>query len=110
MASEKSIVERGGRATEHGRANERTALAWNRSAISIAATAGLIAKSALDEGSPWLGLVGFGVLLLIAAAVSVYGAVLRRRGPLLSPRLAMGSIAAASVLTGVIACLVVFLA
>jgi Domain of unknown function (DUF202) len=57
------------------RARERTALAWNRSALAVATTGGLLIKIGVDGGSPVTGLVGGGSLLALAAAVWAYSAV-----------------------------------
>ncbi|MBA2428375.1 MAG: DUF202 domain-containing protein [Thermoleophilaceae bacterium] len=95
-----------------GRALERTALAWNRSALSLAATGGLVTKAGADQGSLTSGLVGGGVLLFLAVAVWIYGrAAYRdrrtRSSTLFSPRVAHSGLTAVSVAAGVVALVIV---
>jgi len=61
------------RGPEPGLALERTSLAWGRSALSVAAIAGSIVKSALQTGRTAVGLVAGGVLLGLAFGVWAYG-------------------------------------
>ena len=107
MSDDASSVRVGG-----GRALERTALAWNRSALSLAATGGLVTKAGADQGSLTSGLVGGGVLLFLAVAVWIYGrAAYRdrrtRSSTLFSPRVAHSGLTAVSVGAGVVALVIV---
>lgn len=110
MATGDQDPGRGGMPIETGRASERTGLAWSRSALSIAATGGLLAKAAADEGASRIGATALGVLLLFALAVWAYGAISHRRGGIRSPRLALALISAASAAAGAAAFLLVLLA
>ena len=99
---------------EGGRALERTALAWNRSALALAATGGLIGKAGADEGSLAAGLAAAGALIGLAVVGGLYGLVAYRRAraggdPPLSPWLANAALATISASAGV-AALVIILA
>jgi uncharacterized membrane protein YidH (DUF202 family) len=60
-------------AWDPGLANERTALAWRRSALSLATVAGFLLHAALD-GAAWpLGLAGAVALALAAAWTERHG-------------------------------------
>jgi uncharacterized membrane protein YidH (DUF202 family) len=65
---------------------ERTALAWNRSGLAIAAIAGSIAKAGAEAGHARLAGMAAAVLLVAAAVVWAFGnfayADRRRKGPL----------------------------
>lgn len=95
-----------------GRAAERTALAWNRSALALAATGGLLVKAGADGGTLLSGLAGGGSLVLAAALAWVYGLLAFRRpdpdrsGPF-APSLAYAGLSAVSVAAGAIATVIV---
>jgi uncharacterized membrane protein YidH (DUF202 family) len=54
-----------------GRARERTALAWMRSALSMLACAGLVARAGVSGHHVGLGLAAAVVLVAVAVAVAV---------------------------------------
>jgi len=92
---------------DRGLQGERTALSWNRTALTIAVNALLALRTGWVSGEPWL--LGLGALLLVAAGATVaYGnlrgrALAGHRGhhePPAAPALAVTLIAA----TAVVAC------
>lgn len=95
-------------AAERGRALERTALAWQRSALSIAATGAFLAKAAADGGSLATGLAGAGVMVALAVAVWLLGGVAYGRSPergtgAFPARKANAGLTAISLVAGVVA-------
>jgi uncharacterized membrane protein YidH (DUF202 family) len=95
-----------------GRALERTVLAWNRSALAIVATAGLLIKVAADQGSLATGLLVGGVLVALALAVWLYGRAAYRRADsgrsgVFAPNVAVVGLTAVSTTTGVLAAAIV---
>jgi len=84
---------------------ERTALAWNRTALLITVNGALAIKMSWSTGQAAYALVG-AVLLVAAAGASVYGAW-RRRGPLAATTPVAPHPLAISVIAGIsfIACL-----
>jgi uncharacterized membrane protein YidH (DUF202 family) len=64
------------RRQDPGLAAERTALAWSRTALAVAAVAALLLRIAERHPSPVAGLVTASIALLVALAMWAYG----RRG------------------------------
>lgn len=64
------------RRQDPGLAAERTALAWNRTALAVAAVAALLLRIAERHPSPMAGLATAIIALLVALAMGAYG----RRG------------------------------
>jgi uncharacterized membrane protein YidH (DUF202 family) len=50
-------------------AEQRTALAWNRSSLAILATAVALGRAGVVGGERWLGFAAAGVLVALAAVV-----------------------------------------
>jgi uncharacterized membrane protein YidH (DUF202 family) len=69
-------------AIDRGLARERTLLAWNRSALSVAALGALLLHAGRNRGWDVVGYVSGTALLLLAAGSAIYGRLLyeRRRG------------------------------
>ena len=63
-----------------GAALERTALAWSRSALSLAAVGGLALRFALRHPLPAPGVITAAAALLAAAAMAEYGRRRYRQG------------------------------
>ncbi|MFO7291593.1 MAG: DUF202 domain-containing protein [Actinomycetes bacterium] len=91
-------------------ANERTLLAWIRTAVGFAAAGGgiLLAREALGEWAPQAAAVAFAVALVVAVGATVRWArmerALRLGEPLPGPTLAM--LLVAVVVTGSLAAIV----
>ena len=66
-------------APDPGLAGERTALAWNRSALALAALGALSLRAASESPLAALGYAIGGMLLLLAAVTGIYGARAYRR-------------------------------
>lgn len=95
-----------------GRAAERTALAWNRSALAMAATGGLLAKAGADGSSLLTGLAGGGSLVALAGLTWIYGRLAYRKPPgersgPFAPRVAYAGLSAGSVAAGVLALVII---
>jgi len=105
-------VERSGVRVGGGRAAERTALAWNRSALAVGTTGGLLVKAGAEEGSLLTGLLAGATLLALALAVWLYGRGAYRRADsgragLFAPSVAHAGLTAISVATGLLAAVIV---
>jgi uncharacterized membrane protein YidH (DUF202 family) len=62
------------RPIDAGMANERTALAWSRTALTLAATAGLLIRLGVEHGEPAAGIICGGGLIIAAVAIWLHGA------------------------------------
>lgn len=56
-----------------GLANERTSLAWNRTALSLGAIGGLGIKAGIEGEAPYVAYPLGGIVLAAAGAVFLYG-------------------------------------
>jgi hypothetical protein len=89
-------------AERRGLAPERTALGWQRSALSLALIAALVALHSLDRGEPF-GVAAAGLPAAGAAWVQIAGRRLYRRRTAGDARDAGGGVAAHGPLRGLMA-------
>ncbi len=90
-----------------GLAEARTVLAWRRSALTVAATGALTAKTGLDGGQDVLGVAAAGILLVAAAAIYLARGRVEPLGGPVGRRRALAALAGVSLLSAVLALVVV---